>query len=98
MKIETLAANIKAAVLWWERNSAAVRTLFMSAAAIRPVHSTNLTSRYPVFYGGHDSQITVAWKDSERSMKENIDLVVIGVAIVIIIFVTLVAYGVIKLG
>ena len=31
-------------------------------------------------------------------MKENIDLVVIGVAIGIIIFVTLVAYGVIKLG
>jgi hypothetical protein len=31
-------------------------------------------------------------------MKENIDLVVIGVAIVIIIFVTLFAYGVIKLG
>jgi len=42
MKIETLAANIKAAVLWRERNSAAVCTLFMSAAAIRPVHSTNL--------------------------------------------------------
>jgi hypothetical protein len=31
-------------------------------------------------------------------MKENIDLVVIGVAIAIIIFVTLFAYGVIKLG
>jgi len=31
-------------------------------------------------------------------MKANIDLVVIGVAIVIIIFVTLFAYGVIKLG
>jgi hypothetical protein len=31
-------------------------------------------------------------------MKENIDLVVIGVAIAIIIFVSLFAYGVIKLG
>ena len=60
MKIETLAANIKAAVLWRERNSAAVRTLFVFAATVRPVHQTNLTSRYPVVYGGYDSQIRVA--------------------------------------
>ena len=31
-------------------------------------------------------------------MKENIDLIVVGVAIAIIIFVSLFAYGVIKLG
>jgi hypothetical protein len=49
MKIETLAANIKTAVLWRQRNSAAVRAFFVFAAAVRPVHQTNLTSRYPVF-------------------------------------------------
>jgi hypothetical protein len=31
-------------------------------------------------------------------MKENIDLIVVGVAIAIIIFVSLFAYGIIKLG